>query len=167
MTMNPKQVEVRIGIAEYKISQAPNQLLTVGLGSCIGTIIYDEQTKIGGLSHVMLPDSKPFASRPGLNPAKFADLALPLMVAEMNKKIPHPHFKAKIVGGANMFNFKTSSTSQNIGARNSAAVKATLQKLKIPLVASHVGGNSGQTMVVDLNTFQVTVKIVHQKTVYL
>ncbi|KRM88626.1 chemotaxis protein CheD [Liquorilactobacillus vini] len=167
MSISPKPIEVKIGIADYQISQAPNQLITVGLGSCIGTIIYDEHTKIGGLSHIMLPDSKPFAKRPDLNPAKFADLALPLMVAELKKKIPYPHFKAKMVGGANMFNFKTSSASQNIGMRNSAAVKAALQKLKIPLVASHVGGNSGRTMVVDLNTFQVTVKIVHQETVYL
>jgi chemotaxis protein CheD len=167
MTPSPKPTEIRIGIAEYKISQAPDQLITVGLGSCIGTIIYDEHTKIGGLSHIMLPDSSPFANRPNLNPAKFADLGIPQMVAEMKKQIFFPHFKAKIVGGANMFNFKSNSISQNIGQRNIAAVKTALKKLKIPIIASHVGGNCGRTMIVDLNTFQVTVKIVHQNTVYL
>ena len=64
--------DIRVGIADYKIGQAPHRIMTVGLGSCIGTIIYDETSKIGGLSHIMLPDSKPFAAKSDVNPAKFA-----------------------------------------------------------------------------------------------
>lgn len=165
MTLQQQPTEFRIGIADYKISQAPNSLITVGLGSCIGTLIYDERSKIGGLSHIMLPDSRPFEKRAAVNAAKFANLALPQMVAEMKQQIKFPHFKAKIVGGANMFNFD--NNTQNVGARNIAAVEETLKQLRIPVIAKHVGGSSGQTMVVDLTTFQVMVRIVHQETVYL
>lgn len=45
--------DIRVGIADYKIGQAPHRIMTVGLGSCIGTIIYDETSKIGGLSHII------------------------------------------------------------------------------------------------------------------
>ena len=76
---------------------------SVGLGSCIGTIIYDETSKIGGLSHIMLPDSKPFAAKSDVNPAKFADTAIPLMYQQLKRKVPNGRFKAKVVGGANTY----------------------------------------------------------------
>jgi chemotaxis protein CheD len=52
--------QLKVGISDYKITKAPNQLVTLGLGSCIGIVIYNQDTKIGGLSHIMLPDSKLF-----------------------------------------------------------------------------------------------------------
>ena len=100
--------EIHVGISEYKIAQYPDKLMTVGLGSCVGTIIYDEKSKIGGLSHIMLPDSQPFSHKREIKPGKFADLALPNMVAELQRKVRAPRFKAKIVGGANMFQFQKS-----------------------------------------------------------
>ena len=33
-------------------------LFTLGLGSCVGIALYDEQVKVAGLSHIMLPSSK-------------------------------------------------------------------------------------------------------------
>ena len=77
--------DIRVGIADYKIGQAPHRIMTVGLGSCIGTIIYDEKSKVGGLSHIMLPDSKPFAAKSDVNPAKFADTAIPLMYQQLKR----------------------------------------------------------------------------------
>ncbi|KRL02092.1 chemotaxis protein CheD [Liquorilactobacillus capillatus] len=161
------QSEVRVGIADYKIAHAPSKLITVGLGSCIGTIIYAEQAEIGGLSHIMLPDSHPFAKKQTLNTAKFADLALPEMVAKLRSEAPRARFKAKIVGGANMFGFKTSSKTGNIGQRNIEAVEAMLKELRVPLIASHVGGSCGRTMIVDLNNFETMVRIVHHEAVYI
>lgn len=160
--------EVRVKIADYKITQAPNKLITVGLGSCIGTLVYDERTKIAGLSHIMLPDSTAFTNQTTLNIAKFADSALPKMVAELKKQAPNGHFKAKIVGGANMFNFQSQANSLNIGQRNITAVEAVLKKLRIPVIAKHVGGNSGRTMIVDLAAdFDTTVRIVHHDVVHI
>lgn len=161
------QNEVRVGIADYKIAQTPSKLITVGLGSCIGTIIYDEKAGIAGLSHIMLPDSHPFAKKQALNTAKFADLALPEMVGKLKQRAPRARFKAKIVGGANMFGFNALSKTGNIGQRNIEAVEEMLEKLRIPLIASHVGGNSGRTMIVDLKNFETMVRIVHHDAVYI
>ena len=68
MTMMTVNEELHVGISEYKIAQAPTRLITVGLGSCIGTIIYDEASHIGGLSHIMLPDSQPFLHKREIKP---------------------------------------------------------------------------------------------------
>lgn len=164
MTVNE---ELHVGISEYKIAQAPTRLITVGLGSCIGTIIYDEASHIGGLSHIMLPDSQPFLHKREIKPEKFADLALPAMVAELKLKIRRPRFQAKIVGGANMFQFQTLNAASNIGQRNIEAVEEVLARLNIPIVAKHVGGSAGRTMIVDLQDFKTMVRQVKQEIVYL
>jgi len=164
MTVNE---ELHVGISEYKIAQAPTRLITVGLGSCIGTIIYDEASHIGGLSHIMLPDSQPFLHKREIKPEKFADLALPAMVAELEQKIRRPRFQAKIVGGANMFQFQTLNAASNIGQRNIEAVEEVLARLNIPIVAKHVGGSAGRTKIVDLQDFKTMVRQVKQEIVYL
>lgn len=167
MTMMTVNEELHVGISEYKIAQAPTRLITVGLGSCIGTIIYDEASHIDGLSHIMLPDSQPFLHKREIKPEKFADLALPAMVAELKLKIRRPRFQAKIVGGANMFQFQTLNAASNIGQRNIEAVEEVLDQLNIPIVAKHVGGSAGRTMVVDLQDFKTMVRQVKQEIVYL
>ncbi|MBZ0321576.1 chemotaxis protein CheD [Enterococcus casseliflavus] len=167
MTMMTVNEELHVGISEYKIAQAPTRLITVGLGSCIGTIIYDEASHIGGLSHIMLPDSQSFLNKREIKPEKFADLALPAMVAELEQKIRRPRFQAKIVGGANMFQFQTLNAASNIGQRNIEAVEEVLARLNIPIVAKHVGGSAGRTMIVDLQDFKTMVRQVKQEIVYL
>lgn len=167
MTMMTVNEELHVGISEYKIAQAPTRLITVGLGSCIGTIIYDEASHIGGLSHIMLPDSQPFLHKREIKPEKFADLALPAMVAELEQKIRRPRFQAKIVGGANMFQFQTLNAASNIGQRNIEAVEEVLARLNIPIVAKHVGSSAGRTMIVDLQDFKTMVRQVKQEIVYL
>ncbi len=159
--------EVHVGISEYKIAAAPAKLVTVGLGSCVGTIIYDRQNQIGGLSHIMLPDSQPFAHRQAVKIEKFADLALPAMVAELRQLQPDARLRAKIVGGANMFSFKHGHETESIGARNIAAVEGILAQLGIPIVGKHVGGSAGRTMIVDLRDFQTVVRQANKEIVYV
>ncbi len=145
--------EIRIGIADYKVSDSPDQLITLGLGSCVGIAIYGARPKRGGLSHIMLPDSSSFTK--DIKVAKFADLAIPAMIKEITSG-SHSHLKAKIAGGASMFSF--SSASNNIGQRNIEAVEEVLKLLKIPIVSRDTGGKIGRTMVVDLNDFRVSIK---------
>lgn len=164
--MTALENEIKVGIAEYKLGMENYKLVTVGLGSCVGTIVYDKKTRIGGLSHIMLPDSVPFENKGILNNAKFANLAIPEMVSQIKKKSPNADLTAKIVGGANMFNFNNGS-GLSIGQRNVLAVKSSLASLKIPIIAEHVGGNSGRTMIVDLKDFNTMVRIVNHEIVYI
>ena len=48
---------IKVGMADLNICKSPNAITTLGLGSCIGIALYDPVTKIGGLAHIMLPDS--------------------------------------------------------------------------------------------------------------
>ncbi|MBC8590337.1 chemotaxis protein CheD [Wansuia hejianensis] len=153
--------EIRVGISDYKVSQAPDKLITLGLGSCVGIAIYDEKTKIGGLSHIMLPDSTAFTR--DIKPEKFADLAIPKMIDEITGGKSASKLIAKIAGGASMFNFSDSSSGNSIGDRNVVAVEKKLKELGIPIISSDTGGNIGRTMIVDLQNFNISIRTANRE----
>ncbi|WP_032122010.1 chemotaxis protein CheD [Clostridium amazonitimonense] len=151
--------EVRVGIADLNIVYSPGKIITVGLGSCIGIAFYDRTASLGGLAHIMLPDSTQFNNV--TNPLKFADLAIPLLLEKMEKQgARRRNIKAKIAGGASMFNFSDKSMITDIGNRNGIAVKQTLEKLSIPILAIDVGGNKGRTMILDASNGVVQIRTV-------
>lgn len=152
-------VEIKVGIADLKVSVSPNKLITVGLGSCIGIAIYDKMQCIAGLAHIMLPDSTQFNNV--TNPLKFADLAIPILISNMEKQgAMKKNMKAKIAGGASMFNFSDKKMIMDVGNRNGLAVKDTLQALNIPIIAEDVGGNRGRTMIFYADSGLVEIKTV-------
>ena len=139
---------IKVGMADLKVCAYPDSLTTLGLGSCVGIALYDRVTKITGLAHIMLPDSKKITRNENI--AKFADTAIEETVRLMllkgaNKK----RIVAKIAGGADMFGLANSSKSSfRVGESNIAAVKENLAKLGIPLSAEDVGLNYGRTVII-------------------
>ncbi|MFA9398285.1 MAG: chemotaxis protein CheD [Clostridiaceae bacterium] len=156
-------MEKKVGIGEYKIAENPDLLIAYGLGSCIGVILYDNVKKIGGLLHIMLPDSTQFNKVE--NPFKFADLGIPLLLREMEKKgCSQNLLQVKIAGGSSMFNFGDKSLNMDIGTRNYLAVKNKLEQLNITIDKEDVGGSCGRTLMVDTLTGKVTIRTVGKDT---
>lgn len=140
--------EIRVGISDLNVAYSPDKLITVGLGSCVGIAIYDKEVGLGGLAHIMLPDSSQFNKV--TNEIKFADLAIPILVNNMIKKgAKLKNMRAKIAGGASMFNFSDKSIIMDIGKRNGIAVKNALKILSIPIVGEDIGGNKGRTLIFE------------------
>ena len=150
---------IKVGMADYKTGKNPDSLITYGLGSCIGIALFDSVTKIGGLSHIMLPDST--QARSSDNPAKFADTALPIMLDEMIQLgAVRSRVKAKIAGGAQMFTFANATEIMRVGERNAEAVRAVLKKLNIVLIAADTGGNYGRTVELKLESGAFRIKTI-------
>lgn len=151
--------QIRVGIADYKASLSPAKIITIGLGSCVGIALYDGIKKIGGLAHIMLPDSRQFSNI--TNPVKFADLAIPMLLQQMESMgASRRAVVARIGGGASMFNFTDKSLIMDIGNRNVAAVKDTLSKMSIPILGENTGGNQGRTMILEVDTGKTYIKTV-------
>ncbi len=49
--------EIIVGMGKFFVVDQPATLTCLGLGSCVGLMLYDEEKKISGLAHIMLPDS--------------------------------------------------------------------------------------------------------------
>ena len=150
---------IRVGMADYKVGSAPSTIISYGLGSCIGISLYDPQTKIGGLLHIMLPDST--QARPTENPAKFADTGLPLMLKDvLALGANRARLVAKIAGGAQMFAFQNATDIMRVGTRNAEAAKKILKDLNIKIIAEDTGGTYGRTVSIDLNDGVYKVKTI-------
>jgi chemotaxis protein CheD len=137
------------------VSSAPGHVLvSLGLGSCIGLAVIDRKMGIAGLAHIVLPKSQGYVKE---NPRKFADLALPEMLTELDRLgARRIRLEAVLVGGASMF--AVSAASLEVGQRNEAAVRELLLKERIPVVAAATGGNKGRTIRVDVASAAVTVR---------
>jgi len=149
--------DIHVGIGEYKVAANPGRLVTLGLGSCVGIGLWDPVSKMGGLLHIMLPNSKEFTK---LNkPEKYADLGIPMMYKELLKMgAGRYRLTAKLVGGAQMFAGLNKNQLFNIGERNVQASKVLLKELNISITAEDVGGSRGRTMYLDVCNGQVLIK---------
>lgn len=137
---------IKVGMADLKICLAPDSITTLGLGSCVGIAIRDPMNKVGGLAHVMLPDST--AIRQNNNIYKFADTGIEELVRLMEEQgAVRKRMVAKIAGGAQMFAFQNKSDLVRVGDRNVEASKAKLKELNIPILAEDTGDSYGRTVV--------------------
>lgn len=139
---------VKVGIADMNIVKSPDLIRTTGLGSCVGVVLFDEMKKTAGLLHILLPDSSAGRQKV-LNPAKYADTGVYALLEQLKLEGVSPwRLKAKIAGGAQMFQLGPGDTMR-IGPRNVEAVKNELERLSIPLISEDTGGNNGRTIEFD------------------
>lgn len=150
---------IKVGMADLAIASSPNVLTTLGLGSCVGITLYDPVIKLGGLAHIMLPDSTQIRNNSNL--AKFADTGIEALIRKMvGNGAKGSRIVAKIAGGAHMFEFQHMDETLRIGARNVAAVTSLLQSYKIPILGSDTGSNYGRTIELYTNTGILVVKTI-------
>ncbi len=146
-----------IGIAEHKIAQSPDRIITLGLGSCIGLVLYDPIIRLAGMVHIMLPCASDAVSI--TNRFKFADTA----IADMLKLLTaagavKSRLKAKMAGGAHMFKTSHSLDIMNVGQRNIAMCKKALGEHGIKICGEDTGGNSGRSVEFCCETCVLSVR---------
>ncbi|MBD5519682.1 MAG: chemotaxis protein CheD [Lachnospiraceae bacterium] len=151
---------IKVGMADLNICVSPDGITTLGLGSCVGIAIRDPVTKIGGLAHIMLPDSK--SIRNNSNIPKFADTGIEELVRRIVAKgANRGRLVAKIAGGAQMFSFQGgNSEAVRVGERNVEATKKKLAELKIPILAEDTGKNFGRTVIFYPETGDFVIRAV-------
>ena len=150
---------IKVGMADLKVCISPDSITTLGLGSCVGIALRDPVTKIGGLAHIMLPDSA--SIRNNSNIPKFADTGIEELVRQVVASgANRSRLVAKIAGGAQMFSFQTKSEMVRIGERNVEASKKKLKELGIRILAEDTGQNYGRTIIFYPETGDLVIKAV-------
>lgn len=152
-----------VGISEIYVGKEGENIITVGLGSCVGIIIYDEKNKIFGLAHIMLSDSTQF--KKVQNIGKYVDLAIPELIRQVIENgALRKNLKCKLIGGASMFNFSDKSLISDIGKRNVIKAREVLLKEKIEIISEDVFGTKGRTISINTSTGEIFVKTVGEET---
>ena len=137
---------IKVGMADLQVCVSPDCVTTLGLGSCVGIAIRDPMNGIGGLAHIMLPDST--AIRNNTYIPKFADTGIEELVHQVvTRGANRQRLVAKIAGGAQMFAFQSKTDLIRIGERNVEASKQKLEELNISILAEDTGNNYGRTVI--------------------
>ncbi len=155
---------LNVGMGDFKLTEAPGKLYTLGLGSCVALVLYDRKAQIAGMAHVMLPKSPPRDTESG-KPGKFADSAVLVLLEELGKQgAEKRRIRAKVAGGAKMFNLASASTLMAIGQQNADAVTEQLKSHGIPLDGKDTGGTRGRSVSFDTGSWQMTIRIIGEGT---
>jgi chemotaxis protein CheD len=135
---------------------ADDELVSMGLGSCVGVALVDRDRAVAGLAHVMLPTANAAYSAP----AKFADRAVPALLASVERLgAQREQMVAVLAGGAQMFaGARAGPAGLDLGSRNEAAVRSALAEAGIPVRAAATGGDRGRTVRVRVGEARVSVK---------
>ena len=156
-TLSSAEQKIIVGIAELAVSNdCAVTMATYALGACLGVALYDPIARIGGLSHLMLPDSSMEATRAARQPALFVDTGVPALIraacqlgAEKNR------LTISIVGGAQILD---DGNSFNLGPRNCLALDRVLKQYGLRVHAEQVGGLLNRTMCLSIATGEVRLK---------
>jgi len=147
--------DIVVAMGDGVVAQAPDVIVSQGLGSCVAVILYERLLRLGGLAHVMLPSAN--TAEASRCPFHYADSAIPELLQELLARgAKRPHLSAKLVGGARMFADDT-DTRAGIGVLNVRALHRVLRNEEIPLIREEVGGRHGRRLALDLVTGRVLV----------
>ena len=156
--------EIVVGISDIKVAKGETQLVTYALGSCVGVCIYDDVVQIGGMLHAMLPDANAHGTDSKIE--TYVNSGIPYLYKKLCAMgADARRLKAKVIGGAKMFDFAVTGSEADIGTANIIAVRKCLNYLKIPIVAEATGGTVGRTVWFTTSDGSVRVKTTGNETI--
>lgn len=154
--MTPIREPVTIG--EAKVAGAGSVLFTLGLGSCVAIVLWDRSRMIGGLAHAMLPAPTGVGARNGAAPARYAATAVEALLAEMLAAGAElGAIRARIVGGASMFDSLLNENGRRLGQRNVEAARSALARAGVPVDREDVGGSHGRSVYLHVDDGRLVV----------
>lgn len=129
---------------------------TYALGSCIGVVAYDPFVSVGGILHIMLPDSSLSPDKAVGQPSMFADTGWKVFwEALQSLRAEKRRVKIVLAGGASVL---SQSDMFKIGERNATAIHTILEREGIPVFAEELGGLNNRTLHLTLKTGSVGIK---------
>jgi chemotaxis protein CheD len=147
-----------VGIADYAVSNKSNVVLTThSLGSCLGIAIYDPYARVGGLVHIMLPDSKLDLVKAMAQPAMFLDTGVPALFRSAYKLgAEKSRIQVYVAGGAQVMD---TSGFFSIGKRNYEAFLHVCRKHNLNVQAEQVGGLVSRSMYLRVATGDIWLRV--------
>jgi chemotaxis protein CheD len=140
-----------VQVADGQVSKDPEgSLVTYALGSCIAVAIHDATAGVGGLLHLMLPESGIDRDKAQANPYMFADTGIPLLFRTAYEfGAEKRRLTVRLAGGAQVMD---ENGIFNIGKRNYLAVRKILWKAGVLVSGEDVGGNVSRTVRLEVSS---------------
>lgn len=152
--------KVFLDIGQYKILSGTGIVQCV-LGSCLGIIFYDKQSKYGCFCHGFLPScSNPDCKDNCIHDTKYVNCAIERMVKDFQKKGLNPsNAYIALIGGGNLIKSSLSNNS-TIGELNYESALRTLKKYNLKPTFTDVGDTKGRKFIFNVETGELKVEII-------
>lgn len=148
-------IDIFLKPGEYFVGDANYQIRTM-LGSCVSITLWHPASRLGAMSHFLLPTRHLIDTGVHTLDARYGDEALQLMLAELAQAgIKPQHCQSKIFGGGNMFPKQTRRGLMHIGRKNGEAARTLLQAHGIPIVSESLFGIGHRQIIFDVSTGDV------------
>lgn len=152
----PRQLAV--GLADRALSRDVNSLIiTFALGSCLGVSLWDPVANVGGLLHLMLPESSTNPEKAEAQPFMFTDTGVPRFFKEAYAMGAEKARLVVCVAGGAALGVPGESCFQ-IGQRNIASLRKLFWKNGVLIHAQDTGGRTPRTMSIHVGTGEVSLK---------
>lgn len=140
-----------VGIADCKTSKdRDTTLVAYALGSCVGIGVYDPAVSVGGLLHVLLPESSLNTEKAAANPHMFADTGVTELLNRcLELGAAKSRLRVWLAGGSAVMDEKCVF---NIGKRNQLAARKALWKAGLLTLSEDLGGQGSRTVRLDMST---------------
>lgn len=140
------------------LTSPDKMVLQTFVGSCVAICLYDPVAKIAGMAHVMLPQNNTRDEIPKPE-GKFVDVAIKVLLEKLTASgAKQNRLKAKMAGGASVFQTESNKNVFNIGMRNVDAIRTILGEKKIPIISEDVGAKGGRWVIFDATSETMTIK---------
>jgi chemotaxis protein CheD len=151
---------IPVGVGQMRCSsRAGDVLVTYALGSCLGITAYDPQKAVGAMVHIMLPSASINPTDGELNPHKYVDTGLQKLFEAVIHRGGDPRRLVLAAAGGSRAQGEGLDDHFQIGKRNIIMLRKVLWENNILLRGSDVGGNQPRTMMLHVDTGEVTVKM--------
>ncbi len=133
-----------IAAGEYAVTTTPENYQILGLGPCLGLVLYDPIHAVYGFAHVLAPDDRyKFSTKDEqTHPAIYLKTAIPLLIREMiDKGAKRSSIDAKLVGAARVVEDASELEKENLHF-----ARLLLKREKIAIACEDVGGSLGRSI---------------------
>ena len=143
-----------VGLGEARVLKAgpslahDDALVAFGLGSCVALCLWDAESAIAGMAHVVQPGADPH----GVANPRFARNALPALMALMRAAgatADPRRLVARLAGGAQVLIMDPARASARVGDANAQAIREVLTEAGVFVAGCDLGGSQGRSVWFD------------------
>lgn len=135
--IKPSKIHVPSGT--FVIDKSKPVLLQAFLSSCVGVAAFDPVSRVGGLSHFLLPE--PISHCLPDDVGKYASTGLPVFIESLVEKgASLARLVITVAGGAFSGTLSHQDIHLDIGGRTAETVKDTLFRMRLPVDRWETGG---------------------------
>lgn len=143
---------------EYYVTGLDEMIGTL-LGSCVAVVLWDDEKKIGGMNHFMLPgrisENDIFKDRT----ARYGITAInELMKSMVDNGALRKNITAKIFGGGHVLENDLMETSVTIPMDNIRLARVMMEIEDVPIIKSDVGEHYTRKLLFDVHSGKVYLK---------